>query len=203
MKTIFAGSASSALLLLGLVACGPAPSQEDGANAAAAPVPAAPANAAATAPAAASASRPAPLLLEGEGLRLAGASPPRTISFDTAEAATIEALTAALGGPPTERGANAECGEGALEFAEWKDRMTVWFQDGRFAGWDSKGDLKTAGGVGLGSTRADVAALPGFEVEESTLGTEFRVSGVSGLLASNAADARVTHLWDGATCVFR
>ena len=115
----------------------------------------------------------------------------------------IEALTAALGGPPTGRGANSECGEGALEFAEWKDRITVWFQDGRFAGWDSEGDLKTAGGVGLGSARADLAALPGFEVEESTLGTEFRVGGVSGILASNAPDAMVTDLWDGATCVFR
>jgi len=40
-------------------------------------------------------------------------------------------------------------------------------------------------------------------VEESTRGIEFTADGVSGILASNAPDARVTALWAGATCVFR
>jgi hypothetical protein len=142
-------------------------------------------------------------VLGGEGLRIAGSSPPRAIGFDTAKGAVVDALTAVLGSPPNERGTNTECGEGALDYAEWKDRITVWFQEGRFAGWDSEGRLETESGVAVGSTRAAVAALPGFEVEQSTLGTEFRVSGVSGLFSSNAGDARVTDLWDGATCVFR
>lgn len=203
MNILFRGSASSALLLLGLAACGPG--REDGANAANAAALATPANGAeaASRPTAATQAAPAPVVLEGAGLRIAGASP-RTIALETPEAATVEALTAALGGPPTERGANAECGGGGgLQFAEWKDRITVWFDDGRFAGWDSEGDLTTAGGVGIGSSRAEVAALPGFEVEESTLGTEFRAGGLSGILASSSPDARVIHLWGGATCVFR
>ncbi|HEX8514272.1 MAG TPA: hypothetical protein VF688_14335, partial [Allosphingosinicella sp.] len=71
------------------------------------------------------------------------------------------------------------------------------------AGWDNKGGLKTIEGIGVGSTRAEVATLPGFEVEESTLGTEFRAGGLSGVLDSNAPNAKVTHIWGGATCVFR
>lgn len=202
MRTILRGSASSVLLLLGLAACGPAPSAENDSNTGASPPSEAPANVAA--PSTAANSTPAPLVLEGAGLRIAAASPPRTIAFDTPEAETIEALTAALDAPPTERGSNAECGGGGgLQFAAWKDRITLWFEAGRFIGWDSEGDLRTAGGVGVGSSRADVAALPGFEVEESTLGTEFRANGMGGILSSSAADARVTDLWGGATCVFR
>jgi hypothetical protein len=142
-------------------------------------------------------------VLEGAGLRIPGASPPRTLAFDTPEAETVEALAAALGGPPTERGVNEECGGGGLEFAEWKDKITIYFDEGRFAGWDNEGDLKTAGGIGVGSSRADLASLPGLEVEESTLGTEFRAGGLSGILASKSPDAKIIHLWAGTICVFR
>jgi hypothetical protein len=190
-----------ALLLLVLAACGPAPSREESAKQEASP--GAPANASAPAPGAAAAPATAPIVLEGAALRIAGASPSRTIAFEAPEAATIEALTAALGGPPAERGENEECGEGAMQFAAWRDRLTVWFQEGRFVGWDAGGDLRTAGGVGVGSSRAEAAALPGFEVEQSSLGVEFRADGLSGILASNAPDARVTDLWAGSTCVFR
>jgi hypothetical protein len=194
------GSGLTALLLLGLAACGADPAGNDGA-ANAAENSAAPANASVsgTAPAPA----PAAIVLEGAGLRIPGASPPRTLTFDTPKATTIAALTGILGRPPTEIGANEECGGGGMEFATWEGEITAWFMDDRFAGWDSKGGLKTLEGVGVGSTRAEVGALPGFEVEESTLGTEFRALGLSGILASKAPDARVTHLWGGATCVFR
>jgi len=204
LKTIFLGSGLSALVLLGLAACGPATGPTDSANSQAAAGSATPANAAAGGETAATDSAQPPLVLEGAGLRIPGASPPRTVAFETPEADSIAALASALGGPPTERGENAECGGGGgLQFAQWKDRITIWFENGRFVGWDAGGGLETAGGVGIGSSRAEVAALPGFEVEESTLGTEFRAGGLSGILASDAADARVTHLWGGATCVFR
>ena len=188
------------LLLLGLAACDPAPSGNDGtANVAS--------NVAVTATASESkpesAAAPAPVVLEGAGLRIPGASPPVTLAFDMPEAATIDALTKALGRPPTEQGANEECGGGGMNFAAWEGEITAWFLDDRFAGWDSKGGLKTLEGIGIGSRRADLATLPGFEVEESSLGTEFRSGGLSGILASKAPDARVVHLWGGATCVFR
>jgi hypothetical protein len=183
------------LLLLGLAACGSAPAPSKSAENSAAP-----ANASAPAPTPAAA--PA-IVLEGAGLRIPGASPPRTLAFDMPESETIEALTKALGRAPGELGENGECGGGSMKFAEWKDDLTAWFLDGRFAGWDSKGRLRTIEGIGIGSSRAEVARLPGFEVEESTLGTEFRAGGLSGTLASKAAEAKVTHLWGGATCVFR
>ena len=130
--------------------------------------------------------RPPPIVLEGSGLRIPGESPPRSLGFDTSEAETIAALTKALGRPPTERGENEECGGGGMKFAEWKDEITVWFLDQRFAGWDSEGGLKTLEGIGVGSRHSELVTLPGFEVEESTLGTEFRSGGLSGILDSKA-----------------
>ncbi|MGZ8285490.1 MAG: hypothetical protein ACXWUQ_07700 [Allosphingosinicella sp.] len=188
------------LLLLSLAACDAEPAGNDGtANGAANSAVSANASPDRPAPAAAA----APIVLEGSGLRIPGASPPRTLTFDMPKAATVEALTRILGRPPTESGVNEECGGGGMEFAAWEGEVTAWFMDDRFAGWDSKSALKTLEGVGIGSGRAEVAALPGFEVEESTLGTEFRAGGLSGILASKAPDAKVTQLWGGATCVFR
>jgi hypothetical protein len=185
------------VLLLGLAACGSAPGGNDGAENSAAP-----ANASASAPAPVPAEAPA-IVLEGAGLRIPGATPPRTLALDMPEAETIAALTKALGRAPSELGENEECGGGGMKFAKWGDDITAWFLDGRFAGWDSEGKLRTIEGIGIGSSRDDIARLPGFEVEESTLGTEFRAGGLSGILASKAPDAKVTHLWGGATCVFR
>lgn len=204
MKKLTIAAGLPGLLLLGLAACDSAPTANESASQAAS-------NAGTEAPAATNASAPeggpavaeARVVLEGSGLRLPDAASPRTLGFDTPEAASIEALTKALGRPPTKRGENEECGGGAMQFAEWEGELTAWFLDQRFAGWDSKGKLKTLEGIGIGSGRADLATLPGFEVEESTLGVEFRSGGLSGILGSKAADSKVTHLWGGATCVFR
>lgn len=186
------------LLLLGLAACDSGPARNESmANSAL------PADTAASPPTPAPAPSAPAVVLEGAGLRIPGASPPRTLAFDMPEAETVDALTKALGRPPTERGENGECGGGGMKFAAWKGDITAWFLDGRFAGWDNKGGLTTIEGIKVGSSRAEVATLPGFEVEESTLGTEFRAGGLSGILASRASDAKVTHIWGGATCVFR
>lgn len=195
MARLSTGCGLAGLLLLTLGACDSAPRQAEGNAASDAP--------AKVAPAAAADPVLAPLVLEGHGLRLSGVAPGTELPFDTPKAATIEAVTKALGRPPSEQGANDECGGGGLEFATWGDEITIWFEEERFAGWDSKGKLKTQGGIGVGSSRADLAPLRGLEVEESTLGTEFRAGGLSGILASKAPDAKVTDLWGGSTCVFR
>ncbi len=197
MHKLTTSAAVAGLLLLGLAGCDSAPTANDAA-----------ANAAVTGNSSAPGPVPAPVaaapvVLEGAGLRIPSASPPRTVAFDATEAETIEALTKALGRPPTERGENQECGGGSMTFADWKDEILLYFLDGRFAGWDSRGKLKTIEGIGIGSSRAEVAGLPGFEVEESTLGTEFRAGGLSGILESKAPGAKVTAIWGGATCVFR
>ena len=195
-KTIGCGLA--AFLLFGLGAC-EAPSRQGDGNAASVA-----ANAASEqAPTASSDPALAPLVLEGHGLRLSGVAPGTELPFDSPKPATIEAVTKALGRPPTELGTNDECGGGGLEFAAWEGEITAWFENERFVGWDSKGKLKTPGGIGIGSSRADLAPLRGLEVEESTLGTEFRAGGLSGILESKAPDAKVIHLWGGSTCVFR
>lgn len=193
-KTI--GRGLTGFLLLATGACG-APSRQGDGNAASVE-----ANASAQATAAADPAL-APLVLEGHGLRLSGVAPGTELPFDSPKPATIEAVTRALGRPPGELGTNEECGGGGLEFAAWKDEITIWFENDRFVGWDSKGKLKTPGGIGIGSSRADLATLRGLEVEESTLGIEFMAGGLSGLFASKAPDAKVTHLWGGSTCVFR
>jgi hypothetical protein len=190
---------AAGLLLLGLSACDSEPARnERAANSAL------PANMSASAPAPAPAQAPAaPVVLEGAGLRIPSASPPRTLAFGLPEAETVDALAKALGRKPGKLGENEECGDGAMKFAEWDGELTAWFSDGQFAGWDSKGKLRTIEGIGIGSARADLATLPGFEVEESSLGTEFRSGGLSGTFDSKAPAAKVSHLWGGATCVFR
>ncbi|HEX8572032.1 MAG TPA: hypothetical protein VF759_04715 [Allosphingosinicella sp.] len=191
------------LLLLGLAACGPA-AEDSGRNDSAAAENGSGAAPAAAAPAPAPAEAAlAPLQLEGHGLRISGAAPGTELPFNTPKAATIDALTKALGRPPTELGENEECGGGALEFAAWEGQITAWFESGRFAGWDNKGKLKTPQGIGIGSSRSEIARLRGLEVEDSTLGTEFRAGGLSGILDSKGPDAKVTDLWGGSTCVFR
>ena len=145
----------------------------------------------------------APLVLEGNGLRLADreGGTARLLAFDAPMTDVIQALTRALGHSPNERGTNEECGGGSQDFAEWKGDIIVWFAEDRFVGWDSKGDLKTADGLGVGSRRS---SLRQFQIEQSTLGTEFTGgSGLSGLLESPAPQARITSLWAGSTCVFR
>ena len=142
------------------------------------------------------------LALDGEGLRLASGASATPIPFGTARDAVVEAVGKSLGAPPSEQGRNEECGSGAQDYVGWKDGITLWFQDGGFVGWDSKGKLTSADGVGLGTQRDRITARE-LEVSETSLGEEFSSGGISGLFASGAPDAKVTALWAGATCIFR
>jgi hypothetical protein len=145
------------------------------------------------------------LALDGEGLRLVndqtGAT--RLIPFGTPSAEAITLIGNARGGPPAETGENSECGAGPLQFSTWSDGLTVWSQDGAFAGWAiNAAGPTTMDGLGVGTTRAQLegggttVSLP-----QSTLGTEFAAGSVYGLLDS--PQGAVSTLWAGVSCNFR
>lgn len=194
----------AAMLLFGLSACSPDPETGNAANLSAQANEVFPADAEGSTPPPPKAAAPeAPLVLAGNGLRLveSGGSEGRLLVFEAPMTETIEALTRALGGPPSERGTNEECGGGSQVYAEWKGKIRAWFAEGQFVGWDSEGDLKTADGLAVGSPRTSIR---NFQVEQSSLGTEFADgSGLSGLLDSKSPQAKVKGLWAGSTCVFR
>ncbi len=135
----------------------------------------------------------------GPAFTLAGSGLGPGLAFGMAQDEAVAAATAALGAP-TGRGHNDECGEGPMDFVSFGD-LQLAFQRGRLAGWSLGGTrprLRTAGGLTIGSPRA---ALGGAEIEPSSLGPEFRVDGVGGILDQQGRS--VEALWAGSTCQFR
>jgi hypothetical protein len=122
------------------------------------------------------------------------------LAFGMARAEAVAAATAAFGAP-SGSGHNEECGEGPMDFVSF-DGLQLGFQEGRLAGWSMSGGrppLRTARGIGIGSLRS---ALGGVAVdEESSLGPEFDIDGVGGIL--DESGARVVALWAGLPCQFR
>jgi hypothetical protein len=80
--------------------------------------------------------------------------------------------------------------------------LQLGFQNGRLVGWslgEAQPALRTARGLSIGAPRS---ALGGAEVDEdSSLGPEFEVDGVGGIL--DAHGTRIEALWAGMTCQFR
>ena len=118
------------------------------------------------------------------------------VTRDEAEAAATQ-----LFGEPAGRDSNDECGAGAMEFTHWAS-MTLNFQDGAFAGWSvhHPNDIPTAFGLSTVTPRTEAMVLSGFALDpESTLGEEFTVRGISGLLGKEGVES----LWAGTNCIFR
>jgi hypothetical protein len=128
------------------------------------------------------------------------------LRFGMARDAVMQAVTGALG-QPIEQGDNQECGAGALGFASFRGGLGLYFQGGKFAGWDldgrDGGGFVTASGIGIGSTRKALEAAHKITIEDSTLGIEFAAGGMSGLLSMRDASGEITNLWAGATCIAR
>lgn len=145
------------------------------------------------------------LALDGEGLRLfdAASGAARRIPFGTRKPAALSALTAVQAAPPREQGENVDC---RATFATWANGLTAWFAQDRFVGWSVRPgspEVTTASGLTVGSSRADLDGAYNAKVAPSSLGVEFTAGGLAGLLDSARPDARVTHLWAGATCIAR
>lgn len=191
----------AAVLLLGLAACGQPASE----------TPAAPAE-----PAAAPSSGPAPVAagqaavaLDAGGLFIVmkdtGSS--RMIDFGLPKDQTV-AIVTNVAGVPAPESTNRECGAGPVQFVAWPDGLTLLFQEDRFVGWsvdkDGAGRQSTMSGVGVGSTRSDLAAAySGVQVSETSLGQEFSAGGLYGVLDGADATAKIEVMWAGTSCVFR
>jgi hypothetical protein len=174
-------------------------------------------NLAAAAPANAAAPAAAPAPQAGLELRLGGGGllagqpglhPSSTYAFGLPRAEIVAAV-AAIRGPATGEEENRECGAGPMQFTRF-GTLRLNFQEGRWVGWDLDGPaasppLATEWGLGIGSVRSELdnGDLDAARVEQSTLGTEFSVSDVSGLLSGTGPNATVTHLWAGTDCAFR
>jgi hypothetical protein len=155
---------------------------------------------------AAEAARPA-LNLAPDGLSLvldSGAA--RHIAFGMPREPATRMVAAALG-EPVEQGDNQECGAGALAFATFPGGLGLYFQDGKFVGWDldarDGGRFATAAGVGIGTSRSQLESANAITVEDTSLGIEFRSGGMSGLLSARDPSGEVTNLWAGTTCIAR
>ena len=149
------------------------------------------------------------IALDGEGVRFVNSKTGSTqlLAFGTDRNRTETALAAQLG-KSDDRSSNEECGAGRMEFSDFGN-FTANFQEDRFVGWslrggDEPGTLTTMSGIGIGTTRSEMAKSVAFEIyEDSTIGTEFNAAGLSGLLESEASDAKITDLWAGTNCIFR
>lgn len=141
------------------------------------------------------------LVVSSGGLRVAtpdGAD--EAVPFGSPFDAAVEAI-AAVRGAPAERLFVEMCD---ADYATWPPGLAVYGQDGLLVGWalDDAEETVTAAALRLGLPRADLDAR-GAEVSESTVGTEFAIDGVAGLLSGDDPDGTVTHLFAGSTCIAR
>jgi len=149
------------------------------------------------------------LLLRGDGLEIRVQDIPQPVGlmFGDRKADVVARLWEAFGSQG-EESADAECGAGPMAFMRF-GAFTANFSDGEWIGWSLDGgktdpdvELTLSGGVGIGSP---VSAL-GDKVEwfeQSTLGNEFTLGGISGFSAGKDKDSPIGALWAGVNCHFR
>ncbi len=150
----------------------------------------------------------AKLAVDGEGLRFfsstnGSASP---VGFGRPQAEVLAVLEGVRGAAG--RGVNADCGAGPVDYANWADGLSLVFQQGKFVGWGldgrATGAIGTASGIGPGSTRAELDDAYGdVTVTKTSLGEEFAGGGIQGVLDGPDAQAKITDLWAGVSCVAR
>lgn len=150
----------------------------------------------------------APVLsLASDGLMLVtGEGSSRHARFGMDRETAVRMVSAAVGSS-TGQGLNNECGAGPLEMVDFTSGLTLFFQQGKFVGWDldgrDGGKYATMAGIGLGSTRAQLEAVGPVEVSDTSIGHEFAAGELYGLLDATAPTGKVTNLWAGTTCIFR
>jgi len=145
---------------------------------------------------------PLDLQLTSDGLRVP--STDQRIDFGRAEAGVVAAVAKQLNEQPTSSATNAECGAGPVTTVSFAKGIHLLFQNGDFRGWGATSPVfVTATGLSAGKTRAQLEATGVTGFQQTTIGTEFEVSGVFGLLELPTKTARVDLLWAGVSCFFR
>jgi hypothetical protein len=138
-----------------------------------------------------------PFTLDGEGI-----DPTITrlrIDFGRAQVGVIETVSRLLGSRPAEVTTIAECGGGPMTVARWEGGLSLNFVDEDFRGWvNADPRLPVAGGFSPGMPRVE---MPTVSFQVTSLGNEFNVGPVSGLL--DPGETEIQTMWSGATCFFR
>ena len=129
------------------------------------------------------------------------------ILFEVDRDIAVSTVSTAFG-DPTETVQSSECPAGPLEITTWPNGFSINTLDETFVGWSIRPNsgsenLTTIAGVGIGTSLSNLQAVYDIEIFESSLGTEFNVGQMSGLLSSNQPDGEITNLWAGLNCIFR
>ena len=191
-------------LLLALAGCSDADAGPSG--------PSPSASSAAPGPSSADPSAPAddagPALLLEDGLGLVDpltGSVSRAVLGGPVDAALTVGL-AAFGAPPQQDPTACELDE--RDSWVWADGLVVYARDGAFIGWTVRPGspataLTTPAGIGIGSTAAELQAAYGVAAETTSLGEEFALGRLSGVLDAAGEGGRVVAVWGGDGCVAR
>lgn len=152
-------------------------------------------------------SSPPRLAVEGEGLRwfLQPSGSARAIPFGRPQVEVMASLEGVRG--RADKGVNQDCGAGPVQYATWRDGLSLVFQDSRFVGWSINSRaadlIATAAGVGPGTTRAELESAYNATVSKTSLGYEFSAGDLHGVLSGAAPEALVTDMWAGVSCIAR
>lgn len=127
--------------------------------------------------------------------------------FEVDREIAVSTVSTALG-DPTETVDTSECPAGPLKITTWSNGFSLNTLDEVFVGWSVRPDLgsenlTTIAGVGIGTSRKNLQDAYDVEIFESSLGTEFNVGQMSGILSSDQPDGEITNLWAGLNCIFR
>ncbi|MBO9711294.1 hypothetical protein [Sphingomonas sp.] len=127
-------------------------------------------------------------------------------SFGAARDIAVQIVGGALGAP-TAQGTNSECGAGPLDNVDFAGGLTLFFQDGKFVGWNVDGrdgsPHRLPNGTGIGATLAQLRDKGDVAVQDTSLGTEITMGEVGGLVTGNTPEGKLTDFWAGTTCAFR
>ena len=129
----------------------------------------------------------------------------RPMPFGTGREQVARALKSALG-EPTMSTDNPECPSGPLSVEAYPDDLTVYYSEGKLAGWFAgrNSSLTTMTGVGPGGTLADFQRdFATADLEKTTLGWEAMGDDFSATFTGNSPDATLTAMWSGEACIFR